>query len=82
MFSDYGFTSLADRHYLYDKIVTSFRFSPTSPPAEVDQAELQIEEHLIALYKDGNQDVYIVDRQLDELMHGIAKAYRCSIEML
>ncbi|WNR46417.1 hypothetical protein [Paenibacillus roseipurpureus] len=82
LFSDYGFTSRSDRQYLYDKIVISFRFTKASPIVEVDQAALQIEEHLIALYTVDGQDVYIVDRQLEELMHGIAKAYRCSIEVL
>lgn len=82
LFSDYGFTSRADHNYLYDKIVVSFRFTPNSPAVEVEQAALQVEEHLIAQYKDGDNKVYIVDRQLEELMHGIAKAYRCSIEIL
>ncbi|OCT17121.1 hypothetical protein A8709_24360 [Paenibacillus pectinilyticus] len=82
LFSDYGFTSRAEHHYLYDKIVTSFRFTTDSPPVEVDQAALQVEEHLIAQYKDlDNRDVYVVDRQLEELMFGIAKAYRCKIEV-
>lgn len=83
LFSDYGFTSRADYNYLYDKIVIPFRFAANSPAIEVDQAALQVEEHLIAQYKDDqNHDVYVVDRQLEELMHGIAKAYRCSIEIL
>ncbi|MGG1514897.1 hypothetical protein ABE504_05760 [Paenibacillus oryzisoli] len=82
LFDDYGFTSRAEINYLYDKIVTAFRFAEGCEEADVDQAALQIEEHLIALYKDRGHDVYIVDGQLEELMHGIAKAYRCRIEML
>ncbi|NQX57677.1 hypothetical protein [Paenibacillus qinlingensis] len=82
LFSDYGFTSRAEHNYLYDKIVIPFRFTANSPSVEVDQAALQVEEHLIAQYKDGGHDVYVVDRQLEELMHGIAKAYRCGIEIL
>lgn len=82
LFSDYGFTSRAERNYLYHKIVIPFRFTVNSPAVEVDQAVLQVEEHLIAQYQDGDHDVYVVDRQLEELMHGIAKAYRCSIEIL
>lgn len=82
LFSDYGFTSRAENNYVYDKLVVQFRFTSDSPRADVDQAALQIEEHLLALYKDQVSDVYIVDRQLEELMHGIAKAYRCRIEVL
>jgi hypothetical protein len=82
LFSDYGFTSRAEHNYLYDKIVIPFRFTANSSAVEVDQAVLQVEEHLIAQYKTGDHDVYVVDRQLEELMLGIAKAYRCGIEIL
>ncbi|UKS30297.1 hypothetical protein LOZ80_15700 [Paenibacillus sp. HWE-109] len=83
LFSDYGFTSHAGNDYLYDKLVIFFRFAPGSPQAEVDQAALQMEEHLLVQYQDEeNGEVFIADRQLGELMHGIAKAYRCRIEML
>ncbi|TXK77128.1 hypothetical protein [Paenibacillus sp. N3.4] len=82
LFSDYGFTSRAEHNYLYEKIVVPFRFTSDSPEAEVDQAVLQIEEHLVAQYKEQNRDIFVVDRQLEELMQGIAKAYRCKIEIL
>lgn len=80
--SDYGFTSESDHNYLYEKLVVSFRFTEDCKQADVDQASLQIEEHLLALYKDHGRDVYVVDRQLEELMQGTAKAYRCRIEVL
>lgn len=82
LFSDYGFTSRAEHNYVYDKLVVQFRFIADSPRSDVDQAALQIEEHLIAGYKGQASDVYVVDRQLEELMQGIAKAYRCRIEIL
>jgi hypothetical protein len=81
LFSDYGFTSRAEHNYLYDKLVVPFRFTLDSPGEDVDQAALQIEEHLLALYKNQERDVYVVDRQYEELMQGIAKAYRCRIEI-
>ncbi|NOV03440.1 hypothetical protein [Paenibacillus planticolens] len=82
LFSDYGFTSEGEHNYLYEKLIVPFRFTEDSKEADVDQASLQIEEHLLALYKDDQRDIYVVDRQLEELMHGIAKAYRCRIEIL
>lgn len=82
LFSDYGFTSRAEHNYLYDKLVISFRFAADSKEDDVDLASLQIEEHLLALYKDENCDIYVVDRQLEELMQGIAKAYKVQIEIL
>ena len=56
LFSDYGFTSRAEHNYLYDKLVVPFRFTADSPTSEVDQAALQIEEHLIAQYQDQDHD--------------------------
>ncbi|MZQ81859.1 hypothetical protein GQF01_06890 [Paenibacillus sp. 5J-6] len=82
LFSDYGFTSEGENNYLYAKLVVSFRFAEDCKQADLDQASLQMEEHMLALYKDHGRDIYVVDRQLEELMQGIAKAYRCRIEVL
>jgi hypothetical protein len=82
LFGDYGFISRAEHPYLYEKLICLFRFAPASPLADIEQANLQVEEHLIAQFSDQGQNVYAVDRQLEELMQGIAKAYRCQIEIL
>ncbi|MEW9701653.1 hypothetical protein [Paenibacillus sp. SI8] len=81
LFSDYGFISRAEHFYLYAKLVCSFIFAPNSPQGDTEQAVLQMEEHLIAQYEHQGQNVYVADRQLTELMQGIAKAYRCQIDI-
>ncbi|NEW05249.1 hypothetical protein GK047_04340 [Paenibacillus sp. SYP-B3998] len=82
LFSDYGFISRSEHAYLYEKIICLFRVNQIGEQSDVKQALLQIQEHLLAEFSHQEQQVYIVDRQLEELMHGIAKAYRCQIEML
>ncbi|MBD0379154.1 hypothetical protein [Paenibacillus sedimenti] len=82
LFSDYGFISRADHPFFYEKLIRTFRIVKTSDQAEVEQALLQMEEHLLARYTEKGQNIFVVDRQLEELMHGIAKAYKCQIEVL
>jgi hypothetical protein len=82
LWSDYGFSSKSENHYLYAKLVSAFRFNSAPSSSEQDQAVLQMEEHLLARYPVGAEMIYLVDKQLEELMLGIAKAYRCEIELV
>jgi hypothetical protein len=80
-FSDYGFTSRAERHYLYGHLVSTFRFSAVqTAQSDPENALLQIEEHLIARFVKDNVPSYAVDLQFNELMERIAIAYGCTIE--
>jgi hypothetical protein len=81
-FSDYGFTSRAEHSYLYEKLISFFRLVSDDPGAEREQALQQLEEHLIAEFKQQGVSVYALDKQLEDLAHGIAKAYRCEISIL
>jgi hypothetical protein len=79
-FTDYGFTSRAERHYLYDHLVSIFSFGELSlTQADPANALLQMREHLIAGFINDDVSYYAVDSQLNELMERIASAYRCSI---
>jgi hypothetical protein len=79
-FSDYGFTSRAERHYLYEHLVSIFIFSDSSNPlAERLNALLQMNEHLIAQFLIDTVPYYAVDRQFTELMERIGAAYHCSV---
>ncbi|MNI08967.1 hypothetical protein D3C73_620190 [compost metagenome] len=84
LWDDYGFVSIADNHYLYTKLVSSFQFKPDTPASERHQAVLQMDEHLLAFIPGNMKDVprYIHDKQLEELMIGIATAYGCQIEYI
>lgn len=79
-FSDYGFTSKADRHYLYEHLVRTFHFSEElAPQSDSENALLQMEEHVIARFLSGNSTFYAVDSQFNELIERIAVAYKCSV---
>jgi hypothetical protein len=79
-FTDYGFTSRAERNYLYEHLVSVFYIiESTTPLSEPKNAFLQMQEHLIVSFKRDDVTFYAVDRQFNELIERIAKAYRCSV---
>jgi hypothetical protein len=79
-FSDYGFTSRAERFYLYAHLVSTFRFSAMrTVQSNQENALLQMEEHLIVRFLIDDVPTYAVDRQFIELMERIAIAYGCSV---
>jgi hypothetical protein len=81
-FSDYGFISRSEHIYLYHKLVNCFHLFEKELGSERDQALQQLEEHLIAEFNHQGEHVYAVDKQFEELAQGIAKAYRCELQMI
>jgi hypothetical protein len=80
VFTDYGFTSRAERNYLYDHLISIFSLIDTSNAlAEPNQALLQMKEHLVAQFIDNDTVYYAVDRQFVELIVRIARAYHCTV---
>jgi hypothetical protein len=80
-FTDYGFASRGERHYLYEELVSVFQFAEDQPQqAEPEQALLQMEEHLLARFSLNGKPYYTVDKQLLELMEKIASAYKCKLQ--
>jgi hypothetical protein len=84
LFGDYGFTARSGYSYLYAHLVAIFHFKDdgTNPSAEKQQAILQYEEHLIARFIENNITYYAIPEQLEELVHGIAKAYACEVHII
>ncbi|MEF3305513.1 hypothetical protein [Paenibacillus sp. GYB003] len=82
LFVDYGFVSDAGAAYVYGHLCAVFRFAGGEADAEPAQAELQMEEHLIAKFKDGGHLLFVADRAQTDLHRGIAKAYRCRLEFV
>jgi len=79
LFSDYGFESRLGHRYLYAGQVRVFRFA-ADVAAQAGPAVMQMQEHLLARFPDKDGEMlYAVSRQLDALMSGIARAYRCDI---
>ncbi len=77
---DFGFQSRSGLFYLYTNMVSFFHF--TSNLLTGEEAYLQMEEHLLASYDDMDVTWYVVERQFEELIHGIAKAYRCEVKFV
>lgn len=77
-FTDYGFTTRSGRSFLYAGLIALFRLEAGGPHAEPAQAKLQAEEHLAAEFETVGGLVLAADRQLAELMEGIARAYGCT----
>lgn len=82
LFDDYGFVSVSDNAYLYGHLCAVFKFAPSGNGSEPAQALEQMEEHLLARFVVDHLSHYAVDRTLVELMHGIARAYRCKLEFI
>lgn len=79
LFDDYGFVSESGAAYLYAHLCAVFRFAASGKDAEPRQAEEQMQEHLLARFGSDGDTSYAVDRSLNELMLGIAKAYKCKL---
>jgi hypothetical protein len=82
LFEDFGFSTRMGNRYLYRDRVALFTLRPDAPGAEPAQALQQIGEYLIASIPSeaAAGTIYAVDRQHDELMQRIAKAYHCRVE--
>ncbi|UJF35114.1 hypothetical protein [Paenibacillus hexagrammi] len=81
-FEDYGFISRSEHPYLYKKLAQLVRIEAISPQSERKLALLQLDEHLLACYEEGQTEIFAFDRQLQELVAGIAKAYKCEAQFL
>lgn len=81
---DYGFTSRAGYTYMYDNLVSVYRcfIMDDDPAAEQTQALLQMEKYLLARFTLNHDEYYVAEKQLEELLSGIAKAYRCQVEFV
>ncbi|MDF2815048.1 MAG: hypothetical protein K0Q81_1248 [Paenibacillus sp.] len=78
-YDDYGFESRSGNRYLYQHLISLFQFNRADEHKELEQALLQMEEHLIAHFERNDAECYAVDQTFKPLMEGIAKAYSCSL---
>ncbi|NHN30904.1 hypothetical protein [Paenibacillus agricola] len=81
-FTDYGFISHSSHPYVYADSAFLFSIQGDDPGAQPYQAFEQMDEHLLASFSKNKVSIFIADRQSDELMKRIARAYRCSITQL
>ncbi|KPV61187.1 hypothetical protein QJ48_01270 [Paenibacillus sp. A3] len=89
-FGDYGFVSRLENVYLYAELVAVFRLraaadknDPLGRAFEPQQAEAQLEEHLLAAWPEtGGGSAFAIEAQLAELAEGIARAYCGVVEWI
>jgi hypothetical protein len=74
-FIDFGFLSTQKKHYLYAELVIPFTISGHNEK-NVHAALEQMDEHLIAIDETIERTQFYVERYHQELIEGIADAYR------
>ncbi|PLR76496.1 hypothetical protein CU633_16180 [Bacillus sp. V3-13] len=81
VFSDYGFISEKQNHYLFKSMVSCFLIKNGDKIA-VEMAQLQMEEHLVARTKTNGDELFFVALHDQELIGRIAKAYDIEVSFL
>jgi len=81
-FTDFGLISRTGKAYAYADCVCLFKIEAVGPGSEPAQAALQMDEHLLARYRQDGALCFVAEAQSDELMTGIAKAYRCEVQFI
>lgn len=79
-FTDYGFISVSGQAYLFEDMTIPFEIT-SGNDKQVKMATLQIEEHLIGI-ESGLKQIYFIDKQLKELIEGIAAAYKIHVSFV
>ncbi len=74
-FTDFGFISTNGNHYLYEELVIPFTVSGNNE-RDIHAAVEQMDEHLVASDTLKNQTYYFVERYHQDLIQGIADAYK------
>ncbi|XEC96851.1 hypothetical protein AB6A23_10105 [Paenibacillus tarimensis] len=82
LWDDYGITARAGGWFADLQLAAAGNLLAIDNASETEQAWLQIEEHHIAMLQKDSRRSFVVDRQLSELIDGIARAYRCHVEWL
>lgn len=77
--TDFGLISRSENVYVYHHSVCLFKLQAEGPDSEPDQAAQQMDEHLLARYSQDGEIRFVAEAQSDELMIGIAKAFRCTV---
>lgn len=83
--SDYGFVSLSGNAYLLADLVAFFQFTQPSGSSQEQWAALQqMKEHILLDITSGSDSprLYAVDRNLADLIDGIARAYRVNVKWI
>ncbi len=79
LFTDYGFVSEKNNHYLYQDMISIFRIE-SGKQADIDMFLIQMEESIIAIEEQYNKS-YIIDKENKEFMVKVARAYDIEVSI-
>lgn len=79
LFTDYGFVSEKNNHYLYQDMISIFRIE-SGKQADIDMFLIQMEESIIAIEEQYKKS-YIIDKENKEFMVKVARAYDIEVSL-
>ncbi|MGD6991401.1 hypothetical protein [Sutcliffiella horikoshii] len=79
LFTDYGFISEKNNHYLYQDMISIFRIE-SGKQVDIDMFLIQMEESIIAIEEQYKKS-YIIDKENKEFMMKVARAYDIEVSI-
>ncbi|TYS68714.1 hypothetical protein FZC76_07150 [Sutcliffiella horikoshii] len=79
LFTDYGFVSEKNNHYLYQDMISIFRIE-SGKQVNIDMFLIQLEESIIAIEEQYKKS-YIIDKENKEFMQKVARAYDIEVSI-
>ncbi|MCQ6558287.1 hypothetical protein [Paenibacillus mendelii] len=76
--TDYGVITPAGHSYIDMSLCMVVQLAVVDDTSELELAVLQAAEHAIAARREDGRQLFAIDRQQEELLEGIARAYHCS----
>ncbi|WP_139364853.1 hypothetical protein [Sutcliffiella halmapala] len=80
IFTDYGFVTAKDNHYLYHEMISSFQIT-SGKQEDISMALIQMDESIIA-YEEQYKKLYFFDRESQEFIQKVAQAYDIEVSFL
>ncbi|MEA3320609.1 MAG: hypothetical protein U9Q88_11310 [Bacillota bacterium] len=79
LFTDYGFVSEKNNHYLYQDMISIFGIE-SGKQVNIDMFLIQLEESIIAIEEQYKKS-YIIDKENQEFMLKVARAYDIEVSI-
>ncbi|KPB05232.1 hypothetical protein [Bacillus sp. CHD6a] len=79
LFTDYGFVSEKNNHYLYQDMISIFTIE-SGIQVNIDMFLIQLEESIIAIEEQYKKS-YIIDKENKEFMQKVAQAYDIEVSI-
>lgn len=80
LFSDYGFTTTKENHYLYQNMISVFQIV-SGKQEEISMALIQMDESIIAI-EEQYKKLYFIDKNSQTFIEKVAQAYDIEVSFL